>query len=207
MSFLAQLFMQLPSFLIAIGGFVLAAIFMSRARKAAILVIIAAILTLLQSAFSIFNHQVLLELMMEEVISDTTYGIIASGGFTLFYLAISALLLAAAFVGRNEQSTLQPAVAGSDISSATSTPAAHRGALVLILGLLGLLLFAPLGIAAWILASNDLNAMRQGSMDNSGEGMTLAGKILGIIATALMLLGVLIFLGAMAVLAGSDWRF
>lgn len=208
MSLLAQLFMQLPVFLVAIIGFVLAGIFMQRARKSAILVVIASIITLLQSALSIFNQMVLLDLMIDGVISETAYGVIVSGGFTLFYLAISGLLLAAVFTGRNGGSiNQQTTTTSTEAVAPASTQISHRGELVLTLGLLGLLLFAPLGIAAWILGNKDLASMREGIMDNSGEGMTLAGKVLGILASVLMVIGILLLFGAIVVVAGSDWRF
>lgn len=208
MSLLSQLLMQLPAFLIAIIGFVFGGIFLRRARKSAILVIIASVLTLLQSALSIFSQLVLLELLMDGVMSNTVYGIIVSGSFTLFYLAISGLLLTAAFIGRNDGPTArQAAVTSTEAAASASTLVSHRGELVLTLGLLGLLLFAPLGIAAWILGSKDLTSMRQGIMDNSGEGMTLAGRVLGILATVIMVIGLLLVLGAIVVVTGSDWRF
>ena len=75
----------------------------------------------------------------------------------------------------------------------------HRGTLILVLGILGLVICGPLGIAAWIMGSGDLKAMDAGTMDPSGRGNTNAGKICGIIATVLMALAVLIF-GALFVL-------
>ncbi|HEU6448294.1 MAG TPA: DUF4190 domain-containing protein [Verrucomicrobiae bacterium] len=70
----------------------------------------------------------------------------------------------------------------------------HRGTLILVFGILGLLVCAPLGIAAWIMGSGDLNEMAAGTMDPGGRGMTQAGKICGIIATILMILGVAIWI-------------
>ena len=61
MPWLSQLLMQLPAFLMALSGFVLAGVFFQRARTSAILVTLASVLTLLQSAFSIFTHRVLLD--------------------------------------------------------------------------------------------------------------------------------------------------
>lgn len=204
MSVLSQLLMQLPAFLIALAGFVLAGIFMGKARTPAILVIIASILTLLQSGFSVFNQLVLLEWMINGEISNDTYSIIASAGFTLFYMAISALLLAAVFTGRDNPTTTHGDATSPDTATGDQAALApHRGGLILTLGLLGLLMFAPLGIAAWIMASSDLNTIREGRMDKRGEGMTLAGKILGILATVLMVVGIVTFLGVMAILASS----
>jgi hypothetical protein len=65
----------------------------------------------------------------------------------------------------------------------------HRGTLVLVFGILSLVVCAPLGIAAWVMGNNDLAAMRRGEMDPSGEGTTQAGRICGMIASILMILG------------------
>ncbi len=74
----------------------------------------------------------------------------------------------------------------------------HRGTLILILGILGLVICGPCGIAAWIMGKNDINDMDAGQMDPSGRSMTNAGKICGIIATVLMALGILVFLAFFA---------
>lgn len=65
----------------------------------------------------------------------------------------------------------------------------HRGTTILVLGILGLILCGPLGIAAWIMGSNDLKAMDAGTMDPAGRSNTNAGKICGIIATVLTIVG------------------
>jgi hypothetical protein len=70
---------------------------------------------------------------------------------------------------------------------------AHRGAMILVFGILGLVVCLPFGIAAWVMGNNDLRQMRAGRMDPEGEGMTSAGRILGIVATCLALLGVVIW--------------
>lgn len=71
----------------------------------------------------------------------------------------------------------------------------HRGTLILVLGILGLVLCAPLGIVAWIMGKGDLREMDAGAMDPTGRSLTNAGKICGLIATILMIVGVVIFLG------------
>jgi hypothetical protein len=68
----------------------------------------------------------------------------------------------------------------------------HRGTLILVLGILGLVICGPLGIAAWIMGNGDLKEIDAGAMDSSGRGLTNAGRICGMIATILMILGVLI---------------
>ena len=80
----------------------------------------------------------------------------------------------------------------------------HRGGLILTLGiislavvLVGLLaffVFAPaglpfpilgliLGLVAWLMGGKDLKQMKSGTMDPSGQGMTMGGYVCGIIGT------------------------
>jgi hypothetical protein len=70
--------------------------------------------------------------------------------------------------------------------------APHRGALILVLGILGLMVCGFLGIAAWVMGNNDLAEMEAGRMDPSGREMTNIGKILGIVTVAFWVLGILI---------------
>ena len=68
----------------------------------------------------------------------------------------------------------------------------HRATLILVLGILGLVICAPLGIVAWILGNGDLKEMDAGTMDPSGRSTTNAGKICGMIATILMIVGLVV---------------
>jgi hypothetical protein len=70
--------------------------------------------------------------------------------------------------------------------------------LVLVLGILSLVLCAPLGIAAWIMGNGDIKEMDAGVMDPSGRSLTTAGRICGIIGTLLLAIGVVIFFIALA---------
>lgn len=70
---------------------------------------------------------------------------------------------------------------------------AHRGPMLLTFGILGLLCCIIFGILAWVMGQNDLKEMAAGRMDPSGEGLTKAGKILGIISCALAVLGLVIW--------------
>lgn len=65
----------------------------------------------------------------------------------------------------------------------------HRGGLILALGIVGLVACAPVAIPAWILGESDLKKIRAGIMDPEGEGLTQAGRILGIIGTIFCLIG------------------
>jgi hypothetical protein len=75
----------------------------------------------------------------------------------------------------------------------------HRGGLILTLGIIalvgGLSFWVPLviGPIAWIMGNYDLAEIRAGRMDDSGESMIQAGRILGIIATV-FLLGIMLLI-------------
>lgn len=72
----------------------------------------------------------------------------------------------------------------------------HHGTLILVFGILGLVICAPLGIAAWVMGSGDLKQMDSGAMDPSGRSLTNAGRILGMIATILLGIGIVIAIAA-----------
>jgi len=73
----------------------------------------------------------------------------------------------------------------------------HRGTVILVLGILGLLICGPLAIAAWVMGSSDLKEMNAGTMDPAGRGNTQVGKVCGIIGTILMVVGLVIVILAM----------
>ena len=68
---------------------------------------------------------------------------------------------------------------------------AHRGGMMLAFGILGIFCCLIFGILAWVMGSGDLKEMAEGRMDPSGEGLTNAGKILGIISCVLHALGLI----------------
>ena len=80
-----------------------------------------------------------------------------------------------------------------------TAPRPHRGTLVLVLGILGIVCCMPCGIVAWVLGNQDLKDMAAGTMDPTGLGMTKAGKILGIISVVLFVIGIVVW-GAMVAL-------
>jgi len=67
----------------------------------------------------------------------------------------------------------------------------HRGALILVLGILSIVLCAILGPIAWILGKSDLAKIDAGRMDPEGRGITTAGMICGIVGTVFLVLGLL----------------
>jgi FtsH-binding integral membrane protein len=62
----------------------------------------------------------------------------------------------------------------------------HRGAVILAFGILGLVVCHLFGVAARVMGNNDLREMDQGYMDTTGRDLTTTGRILGMVATGLM---------------------
>ena len=67
----------------------------------------------------------------------------------------------------------------------------NRATLILVLGILSLVICAPLGIAAWIMGNKDLREMDAGVMDPSGRSLTNGGRICGIIGIVLLALSII----------------
>ncbi len=72
---------------------------------------------------------------------------------------------------------------------------------VLILGILGLVVCAPLGIVAWIMGNSYTARCQAAGVEP--EGIGVVGKILGIVATALMALMILGFIAMMVLGVGA----
>ena len=74
----------------------------------------------------------------------------------------------------------------------------HRGTLILVLGILGLVgcgIFTA--IPAWVMGNGDIKQMDAGTMDPSGRGLTNTGRILGMIGSILFIVGVVIMIALM----------
>lgn len=70
----------------------------------------------------------------------------------------------------------------------------HRGTMILVLGILGIVLCFIPGIIAFFMGGKDLEEMRNGTMDPSGEQLTKIGRICGIIGTILQVGGILLWI-------------
>lgn len=82
----------------------------------------------------------------------------------------------------------------------------HRGVLILVLGILGLIFCQVFSPFAWIMGKGDMEKIDAGLMDPEGRGMTQAGMICGIVGTAilvLILLGTVVGLLFLVVAAGA----
>ncbi|MCP3906165.1 MAG: DUF4190 domain-containing protein [Planctomycetes bacterium] len=76
----------------------------------------------------------------------------------------------------------------------------HRGVMILVFGILSWLVCFIFGIIAWVMGNADLREMEEGRMDPTGQGLTQAGKIIGMISVILSIVGVAI---AIVVIIGS----
>jgi len=93
-------------------------------------------------------------------------------------------------------------------ASLVSASASREAVTALVLGILGIVCCWFVAPVAWYFGQNELRAIRDGRACAAGEGMAMAGKILGMIGTALLVLfligGLLwtLFFGGMVVLQG-----
>lgn len=79
----------------------------------------------------------------------------------------------------------------------------HRGGLILVLGLLGLLVACPiLSLMAWVMGSEDLRAIDEGKMDPAGRQQTLVGQRFGMVISLVWIVGCVLTLFGM-LLIGS----
>ncbi|MEW4565913.1 DUF4190 domain-containing protein [Bremerella sp. JC770] len=78
----------------------------------------------------------------------------------------------------------------------------HRGVLILVLGILGLIACCFCAPVAWYMGSQDMAEIEAGRMDPEGRQMTQIGMILGMVGVGLWVLGIIIQV-AVLVLAGG----
>jgi hypothetical protein len=77
-----------------------------------------------------------------------------------------------------------------------------RGALILTLGILSIVICGPLGPFAWVMGSGDLKKIAAGQISADAKALTQAGMICGIIGTVFLALGLLwcLFFGGLGVI-------
>ncbi len=85
-----------------------------------------------------------------------------------------------------------PYVAGT-VGGTPTGMAPHRGTTILVFGILGFFCCIIFAIVAWVMANEDLRLMDAGRMDPTGRDTTKAGKIIGQIAIALNIIGVVFY--------------
>lgn len=69
----------------------------------------------------------------------------------------------------------------------------HRGIMILIFGILGIVFCIIFGILAWAMGSKDIKEMDAGRMDPSGRGMTQVGRILGMVSVVLWIIAIIFY--------------
>ena len=82
---------------------------------------------------------------------------------------------------------------------------------ILVLGILGLVCCGPLGIVAWVMGNNEIQAIDAGRRDPANRGTANAGRIVGIVATVFLAISVvwliLFFSGAITIPGFDDFDF
>ncbi len=87
-----------------------------------------------------------------------------------------------------------------------------RATASLVLGILGFVCCQLFGPVAWYLGAQERKAIRAGLSSPAGDGVALAGMIIGIVVTGMLVLGILVTLlwlfifgglAALGVLAGN----
>lgn len=165
-------------------GVALSAKYFGQHRVPAILALTASVLMLMETAYGALSP-----VLSFSGLASITGVLINNSVHGVFDTLIILLLMSAVFVERGP-SRITPAT-NTDRSPTVPQKTAHRGALVLTLGLVALLL-PPLGMLAWALGARDLKAMRQGRMDASGRDGTLIGMILGVIVSLVFVLALIV---------------
>jgi hypothetical protein len=88
-------------------------------------------------------------------------------------------------------------------------PASGKAVAALVLGLVAFFCCTPLGPVAWFLGASERAAIRAGYSSPAGDGIALAGMIIGIVCTALVVLGLLavilwiVVFGGLAIIAAA----
>ncbi len=75
-------------------------------------------------------------------------------------------------------------------SESSAYPEASQATTILVLGILGVVVCQFLAPVAWVMGNNELQAIDAGRRNPENRGTANAGRILGIVGTVLMAIGI-----------------
>ena len=79
-----------------------------------------------------------------------------------------------------------------------------QAVLALVVALIGLFVFQIISPVAWVIANREIKGIDQGRRNPTNRGMAVAAKIIGIIGTVLLVLGVLLVVLFIVLFAASS---
>jgi hypothetical protein len=82
-----------------------------------------------------------------------------------------------------------------------------RGTTILVLGILSLVVCSFLGPVAWAMGNEEIRRIDNGQVDPMSRGSVTAGRVCGIVATAMMILAVVIVIGMFAMIGTAASRY
>lgn len=131
------------------------------------------------------------------VLSGAAFGYVFSGLVPAAILRRQAPLRSVQSIdGRAGAATVLPVGAPSSVGTPAQPPASQlehpKANTVLILGIVGMVAFAPLAIGAWVSGAKAIREVREHPGQYRASGALQAGYVLGIIGTVLWILGILV---------------
>ena len=88
-------------------------------------------------------------------------------------------------------------------TESTPYPEASQASTALVVSIIGLVCCQILGIVAWVMANNELEGIKAGKRNPANEGTASAARIIGIVTTVLLgigiVLGLLLLAGLMVI--------
>jgi len=83
-------------------------------------------------------------------------------------------------------------------TESTPYPEASQASTALVLSIIGLICCQVLGIVAWVMANNELEGIKAGRRNPANEGTASAARVIGIVCTVLLGIGILVAILAFA---------
>jgi len=83
-------------------------------------------------------------------------------------------------------------------TESTPYPEASQASTALVLSIIGLICCQVLGVVAWVMANNELEGIKTGRRNPANEGTASAARIIGIVCTVLLGIGILVAILAFA---------